>query len=235
MGLSRALFFTAFAGLLYLAFEPYVRRTMPEVLIAWARVLEGRYRDPRVGRDLLIGSTAGAVAAFAMHLANSLPAWIPFSGQTTLSPYLPALAGGRGLFWAVTDSVGQSLIASLVGLGLLFLLRLIVRRTWLAVILLALVEALMWSWGENPLLDAIGSLTGAILFAVMLGRFGLIAGFAYFEANMLLWYYTPMPLDPSRWYFGTSLVLLAFALAITLYGFRISLGARTVLVPAEQT
>jgi serine/threonine-protein kinase len=235
MGLSRALFFTAFAGLLYLAFEPYVRRTMPEVLIGWARVVEGRYRDPRVGRDLLIGSAAGAVAAFAMHLANALPAWIPFSGQTTVSPYMPALAGGRGLLRTVMDSVGQSLIASLIGLGLLFLLRLIVRRTWLAVVLLALVEALMWSWGENPLLDAIGSLTGAILFAVVLARVGLVAGFAYFETNMLLWFYTPMPLDPSRWYFGTSLLLLAFALALTLYAFRVSLGARPVLVPAEQT
>ena len=234
-GIANALFFAAFAGLLYLAFEPYVRRTMPEVLIGWARVVEGRYRDPRVGRDLLIGSAAGAVAAFAMHLGNGLPAWIPFSGQTTVSPYLPALAGGRGLLRSVMDSAGETLIASLVGLGLLFLLRLIVRRTWLAVVLLAVVEALMWSWGENPVLDAIGSLTGAILFAVVLGRLGLVAGFGYFETNMLLWYYTPLPLDPSRWYFGTSLVLLAVALALVLYGFRISLGARPVLVPAEQT
>jgi hypothetical protein len=197
--------------------------------------LEGRYRDPRVGRDLLIGSAAGAVAAFAMQFGNGLPTWIPFSGQTTVSPYMPALAGSRGLLWTVMDSLGQTLIVSLTGLGLLFLLRLIVRRTSLAVVLLAVVEALLWSWGENPLLDAIGSVTGAVLFAVMLGRFGLIAGFAYFEANMLLWYYTPMPLDPSRWYFGNSMVLLAFALALLLYGFRVSLGARPVLVPAEQT
>jgi hypothetical protein len=234
-GISQALFFTAFAGLLYLAFEPYVRRTMPEVLIGWARIVEGRYRDPRVGRDLLIGAVGGAVSAFAMHVSNGLPAWIPFSGQTTLSCSSSALTGGRGLLETVVRSVEWPLIVSLEGLGLLFLLRLIVRRTWLAVALLVLVEGLLWPWGENPLLDAIGNVTGAVLFALVLARFGLVAAFGYFQINMLLWAVTPLPLDPSRWYFGTSLILLAFTLAITLYGFRISLGARPVLVPAEQT
>jgi serine/threonine-protein kinase len=233
-GFAGALFFAAFAGLLYLAFEPYVRRTMPEVLIGWARVAEGRYRDPRVGRDLLIGAVAGAVAAFAIHLANGLPAWIPFPAQTTVPSYLPALAGGRGLLETAVQSVAESVVVSLMGLGLLFLLRLIVRRTWAAAVLLALVVTFLRGWTENPLLDTIQNGVVAILLAVVLARFGLVAAFAFCEMQRLL-YFAPLPLDPSRWYFGTSLVLLAFALALTLYAFRISLGARPVLVPAEQT
>jgi len=233
-GFAMSLFLAAFAGLLYLAFEPYLRRTMPEVLIGWARVAEGRYRDPRVGRDLLIGAVAGAVATFALHLANGLPAWIPFSGQTTVYSYLGALAGVRGLLGTAVFSVGEALAVSLIGLGLLFLFRLIVRRTWAAAVLLALVVAVIRGWGENPLLDTIGNGTGAILVAVVLARFGLVAAFGLSLMERLL-YYPPLPLDPSRWYFGTTLVLLAFALALTLYAFRISLGARPVLVPAEQT
>jgi serine/threonine-protein kinase len=232
-GLAGALFFAAFAGLLYLAFEPYVRRTMPEVLIGWARVAEGRYRDPRVGGDLLIGAVAGAIATFAVHLANALPAWIPFPGQTTVYSSLGALAGSRGLLAAVLQSVGESLGVSLIGLGLLFLLRLIVRRTWVAAALLAPVFALMPRWGENPLLDTISIGVGAILLAVVLARFGLVAAFAFCEMQRLL-YFAPLPLDPSRWYFGSSLVLLAFALALALYAFRISLGARPVPMPAAQ-
>jgi len=232
-GFAGALFFAAFAGLLYLAFEPYVRRTMPEVLIGWARVAEGRYRDPRVGGDLLIGAVAGAIATFALHLANALPAWIPFSGQTTVYSSLPALAGSRGLLAAVLQSVAASLILSLIGLGLLFLLRLIVRRTWVAAALLAPIFALMPRWGENPLLDTIQNGVGAILLAAVLARFGLVAAFAFCEMQRLL-SFAPLPLDPSRWYFGSSLVLLAFALALALYAFRISLGARPVLMPAGQ-
>ena len=233
-GLSASLGLAAFAALLYLAVEPYVRRTMPEVLIGWARVVEGRYRDPRVGRDVLVGAATGAFAAFALHLANALPGWIPFPGQTTAYSVLAALGGGRSLLGAGVRSVVESLGLSLVALGLLFLLRLIVRRTWLAAIALALIVSLMWPWGENPVLDAVGIGTGAVLFAVVLARFGLVAGFAYAEMFQLLSTYTPLPLDPSRWYFSSSLVLLAFALAIALYGFRVSLGARPVLVPAEQ-
>jgi hypothetical protein len=233
-GISQALFVAAFAGLLYLAVEPYVRRTMPEVLIGWARVVQGRYRDPRVGRDLLIGGAAGAVGAFALHLANALPTWIAFPGQTTLYILTNALESGRGGIGTAVFSVGESLGLSLVGLGLLFLFRMIARRTWLAGILLAVVVSLMEPWGENPLLDALGIGTGAILFAVVLARFGLIAGFGYVEMLWLTGMCLPLPLDPSAWYFGTSLLLLAFALVPALYGFRISLGPHPVLVPAEQ-
>src|SRR5499426_2507023 len=39
----------------YLGLEPYVRRRWPTVLISWSRLLGGRFRDPLVGRDVLIG------------------------------------------------------------------------------------------------------------------------------------------------------------------------------------
>src|SRR5208337_2263293 len=47
-GLASALVTGAIAPLIYLALEPYVRRTIPELLISWARVADGRLRDPRV-------------------------------------------------------------------------------------------------------------------------------------------------------------------------------------------
>jgi len=234
-GLAQALYNAAFAGLLYIAFEPYVRRTLPEALIGWARVAEGRYRDPRVGRDLLLGAAGGAVAGFAAHLANALPTWIPFSGQTTVYPYMGALAGVRGLFDVLALSLAMAVALSVVGLGLLFLLRLILRRTWLAAAAVAVVMSVMFGWGENPLLDTIGAGTFAVLFAFVLARFGLVAGFACFLSGELVMANVPLPLDPSRWYFGTSLVMLALALALVLYAFRISLGANPALLPAEQT
>ena len=39
----------------YMAFEPYVRRRSPRTLISWTRLLAGRFRDPLVGADLLVG------------------------------------------------------------------------------------------------------------------------------------------------------------------------------------
>src|SRR4030095_9962986 len=40
---------------LYIAVEPYVRKLWPDALLGWSRLLTRHIRDPRVGRDLLIG------------------------------------------------------------------------------------------------------------------------------------------------------------------------------------
>ena len=43
----------------YLALEPFVRRRWPEAMISWTRLLGGRFADPLVARDILIGCAAG--------------------------------------------------------------------------------------------------------------------------------------------------------------------------------
>src|SRR5262245_1854294 len=40
---------------LYMAIEPWGRRLWPRSMVTWSRVLTGQWRDPRVGRDVLIG------------------------------------------------------------------------------------------------------------------------------------------------------------------------------------
>ena len=59
MQIVGALAFGAFNGgmmwIYYLAIEPYARRFWPDALLGWTRLLSGHIRDPRVGRELLIG------------------------------------------------------------------------------------------------------------------------------------------------------------------------------------
>src|SRR5690606_2581730 len=61
--LGLGLFIGALTFVMYSALEPYARRHWPELLISWSRALHGRIRDARVGRDLLVGMTAGACFA----------------------------------------------------------------------------------------------------------------------------------------------------------------------------
>ena len=60
-----ALAFGVFNGgmvwIYYLAIEPYARRFWPDALLGWTRLLSGHVRDPRVGRELLIGLLFGGV------------------------------------------------------------------------------------------------------------------------------------------------------------------------------
>jgi hypothetical protein len=47
-------------AIFYLALEPYIRRTWPELLVSWTRILSGEFTDPLVGRDLFLGILLGA-------------------------------------------------------------------------------------------------------------------------------------------------------------------------------
>jgi hypothetical protein len=46
------LMLAALVWLLYVALEPYARRLWPEGMVSWNRLLQGRWRDPLVGRDI---------------------------------------------------------------------------------------------------------------------------------------------------------------------------------------
>ena len=51
------------AWLFYLRFEPAMRRAWPQLLIASTRLLDGRWRDPLVGRAVLAGILVGIAVA----------------------------------------------------------------------------------------------------------------------------------------------------------------------------
>src|SRR5262249_47941580 len=113
---------------LYLAVEPQVRRRTPELLIGWARVLEGRFRDPRVGRDVLVGAVFGAATARVLSVVNAMPTWIPFLHQTTIPPSMDTLIGGRAMFGQLLALPTDALVPTFSLFGVWFLLRLLLRR-----------------------------------------------------------------------------------------------------------
>ena len=63
MRVGWSLFLAGAVWMVYVAVEPYVRRYWPGVLIGWSRLLAGRWRDPLVGRDILVGVVFMAVGA----------------------------------------------------------------------------------------------------------------------------------------------------------------------------
>jgi hypothetical protein len=223
--LGRTSVTAAFLALVYLALEPYVRRHLPELLIGWARVIEGRLRDPRVGRDVLIGALIGTVAAIVAHLANAVPTWINASGQTTIPGSYDALAGGRLLVAFLLNIPVQGLASALFFSGLYFLLRLLVRTTWIAVLLMIVIATLVTLGGENFLLETPGAMLFASFIALVTTRYGLLAAFSFWVFELLL-VRMPLPIDFSAPYAAQTLVILGLMIAVALYAFRIALGSR---------
>jgi hypothetical protein len=128
---------------LYVAVEPYVRRLWPDALLGWSRLLAGHIRDPRVGRDLLIGMVFG-VALILVDVGKAII--IPALGYS--APYARYGFGeemygdGAAAFWAVLIvSVNAIDGALFVAFGIV-IARLVLRIRWLAIVVTMLFLSL---------------------------------------------------------------------------------------------
>jgi eukaryotic-like serine/threonine-protein kinase len=229
--LGLALLRGAFVWVAYLALEPYVRRRWPDLLISWTRLLSGRFRDPLVGRDVLIGMIFGGVITIVFQIDNGLPSFWNVPGMTPI-PQHPSSLAGPGPFagWIFTTAVITTL-QSLLVTALVMLSWVILRRLWLAVGVAALVLALAGISGENVLVEAPMVLAVGALTVFVAARFGLVALAASFLTQNLLTY-APLTLDVSRWYAARSMLVLLLLVSLAVYGFHTSLGGRPAFRPA---
>jgi hypothetical protein len=164
---------------MYLAIEPYARRLWPDGLLGWTRLFAGHVRDPRVGRDLLIGCVFG-IAASLVEAARIVV--LPLAGLPMPRPNLGnnvnLLRGagflvGRAASWTY-GPLETALFCALMFVGLRFLL----RRDWAAftaavLILLAIGDngqAIVGGIGLNTIFFAL--LYSTLLLALV--RFGLL-------------------------------------------------------------
>ncbi len=223
--IARALLASSIISMLYLALEPYVRRRMPELLIGWARLLEGRTRDPRIGRDVMIGAWIGSLVALVVHVTNALPTWIPFLGQTPLSPNVDAMYGGRRFLAVLFSLPINTLVTATLLFSVLFVLRVVLRQPRLAVAGLMVFITLSALGGENFALETPGAVVMGALMTLALARFGLLTAVTatLFQTALT---FIPLPLDFTAPYATSTIVTLVVLLALTLYAFRISLGSQ---------
>jgi serine/threonine-protein kinase len=214
------------AWLLYLALEPYARRRWPHVLISWKRLLEGRYRDPLVGRDLLVGSLAGILLAIGFQAFAVVPVWFGKAGITPI-PYVvgTALSSYSEVLFRLFVNQYSAVFFAMVFLFLLVVTRMLVRSTWLAVLACCLLLAGPLQ-GENV---AIEWLAGACRAVMMIGVLTL-GGLLPLAVALLVMFSVgevPISLDPSAWYAAHALPALAFLGGLAVYGFRTSLAGRS--------
>jgi serine/threonine-protein kinase len=208
----------------YVALEPWVRRKWPRTMISWTRYTSTGASDPLVGRDLLYGTALGAlltlgnVADVAFHGNNGHPAFPP----------LDALLGVRAELSGVIASVRDAIFTAMLFFFMLFLLRLLLRKEWIAgaafvvIVTFASQANTTTPWVDYPL----GALAFAI-FAIALLRFGLLAAIVTSAVGQIL--DLGGMLDFSAWYSGMAFMPFLLILLVLVYGFRVSLGGRKLL------
>ncbi len=226
MGLAMAVLMGFLAGGGYLALEPYARRIWPAMLISWTRLLLGRWRDARVGRDILAGAVAGVVMIILQRLEPLVPMWLGKNGRGPLGTEMQIMLGGREPFAVLFDA--GFLMSPVVVLLLLSALQFLLRRRWAAVavgfLLLCAGDAHWRSLGAFHAAGIAATIELVLVVALELAvliRYGMLAlASAYFFAFLLQKW--PLTLDPSAWYASTSMLLAAILAAVSLYAFRIS-------------
>ncbi|MBC7924135.1 MAG: serine/threonine protein kinase [Bryobacteraceae bacterium] len=217
----------------YIALEPLARRRWPQSLISWTRLISGRWNDPLAGRDLLIGAAAAILAAIPILIMFAIEKRDGVIENTLPSPFM--LGSSRTVLAGILNGIVQSVLSCLATFLILFLLRQLFRKDWIAVFFCGVLFGLPIAFGASnlPLGLAVGAAVNLLAFAVA-ARFGLTALFALLSIlNPLM---TPAAtLDFNLWYSGNGLLLYGWFLALTLWAFRSALAGRPIFAEPTQS
>jgi len=209
----------------YLALEPFARRRWPKTLISWARLLEGRWLDAMVGRDVLAGLAAGALTMMAMHLAQLFSG----AGALPLRPSGTSLDGSLTVVFFLVFSLAEAMVRIAALMVLLVILRGFLRNTMAAaVVATVLITAANLDLVAGPLaVRAILILGVAAVGMWLIFRFGLVAACS-FSWIVLTLMRVPLTLDTSYWIFPLSAVALAAIAAVAVVSFQRSLDGKAL-------
>jgi serine/threonine-protein kinase len=215
--------------LLYLAVEPYVRRFWPSTLVSWSRLMARQWRDPLVGRDILFGVALG----LALQTLGVGSTWLSGRLGYQWTPNVPDLVELLGTTWVIARVLNQVFNAVLNAIFAVFarvLLKMVVKREWLASVVgigIAMLLAVRSSGDGSRVVNLAAALMMVSIIVLTIQRLGLVAittlFFVYFVMTSAL-----ITLDTSRWFFSSSVVLLAIPALLALYGFYASRGGEPV-------
>ncbi|MDQ3804638.1 MAG: hypothetical protein M3416_12490, partial [Acidobacteriota bacterium] len=230
-GLQSAIFWAVFVGLLYLALEPFLRRRWPEWIISWSRLLAGQFRDPLVGRDVLVGAAFGVGIMLARQLEVLAPELLG-RPRDTPSPgsnltYELGLLGLNGFVPLLVNQTVASILFAFIIAAVLFFFAMLLRRKWLGVAAgwLLLCSPFVIGVDDKSPLTLLAAVLGPTLAVAVLARFGLLALISAFFFTHI-WAFFPVTTELSAWYAGGFVLQLVMLCALALYGFRASLAGQ---------
>jgi hypothetical protein len=232
LGLAFSLAFVIW--LYYLGLEPDVRREWPHQLIAWTRLLDGRWRDPLVGRSLLAGTTA-ALCATAILPGLAVAVTRTFAVSLAVPTHRSALGPIHTAFAALladrqTNFLG--VFMALFALVVLLIARLVLKQGWAAwaVTMAMFLGVSFWStlmlepWvAAAPLGALVAVVVITAMSALMLARYGLLACVVFMLVNTAF-LNTPLTYDVTHWYAARTFLPVGVAITLAVWGFRNVLG-----------
>ncbi len=141
-------------------------------------------------------------------------------------PSLNALLGVRYEVAEMLNVVPAALSNSMIFFFMLFLLRVLLRKQWIAAMVFVVITSIVAAIGSaTPWMDIPGYALYFGVLAFVLLRFGLLAAIVA-NASLELLSACPPTLDIFAWYIGLVPIPLVAVGLIAIYGFRTSLAGR---------
>jgi len=228
---SLALFISGLTWVFYIAVEPFVRRRWSELIISWSRLLAGDFRDPMVGRDILVGGLLGLCHTAAIYLMFLLPHWLGFTVAPNAGIDTETLLGMRGIVVNTLFALAVPIFYAVATPFLLLLLLAVLRKKWLAVVALwlfvFLANGLAFASG-GPWINWVATFLISTAEVVSIARFGLIAQYSF----IFFWgltFQVPITSNFSSWYAGATLFSFVVIIGLAIYGFYTSLAGQPLL------
>jgi len=192
-------------------------------LITWTRVLAGRWKDPLVARDVLIGLLVGLGYNLVFAASDVLEMG---PGAVSARTYLDTLLGIQRTSSIVLNRVSVGLAAALLFFLLFFVMRFILRKEWLAGIAFVLFFILGRVIGSaNPAITVTSYIIVYGIIVFMLLRCGVLSLVATIFVTDLV----PEILfttNFSAWYGTGSLFVIALVVGLSILAFRYALGSQ---------
>jgi hypothetical protein len=226
LALGDALFSGGFVWLLYMALEPEVRRHWPERLISWERFLTRKWRDPLVGRHVLVGLALGSGLTAFLSLAGFL-IWTSYPVESeVLTSGLSVIESSRLIIGTLLEQTAQAAFSGLFITVLVLLARLVLRRTWAAVVFASVVFVGLNAMQSDPWYINAG-IVSVLLAGVMFGmlRFGVLTLVATILV-LNLFQNVALTIATVGWYGFSAVLPLAAILVVTFSAFRAAMGSQ---------
>ena len=226
---SRATFMAAIAWFTYVAVEPYVRRLWPRTIITWSRLISGRFRDPLVGRDLLVGTVLGIALVWIEQLdslfGQIVGARVGVGKLPTAGYELGELLGLRYKLGTVISQMLSAVALAMFMLLLLLILRIVFRGGRRgAVAFVAIYAIILTTWATtDTAVPWLLSLVGGIAIVFVLTRVGFVALAVGLFVQMLLMA-NPLTLHWDAWYAPAAVFAGLVSIALAGYGFHTAHG-----------
>jgi protein kinase-like protein len=221
--IGESLFAGGLLFVMHLAVEPAVRRYWPDGVLGWTRLLQGRFRDARVGRDVLAGLAAGAILLLLIAARDPI--------QWSLGAHYPAASFGSTRYFEGTRYVlgflssvfaFQAVFNAMWCIFAIVGLKRLLKRMWIVGIAATLL--FMFITARDLFVDAPGfAVVNVTITLIVVGiiitlavRLGLLATAALFFASYAV-SATPWTFDPGAWYFPPAALAFAVLTGIAIF------------------